>query len=170
MRITFSRKLGRELIARFNYGAAFDFAMVAAGLATVVHLVWFLTSFAALDRRIAAAKMVIIDWDPSILMMQIRIGLVLLVSVAALWSRRVVGLFLSALAFAWAIAEYIAWRAWSIRIKANAGIEVLPGRVANALNLYGATPWNALVLVLVIIVFLWEIGWLIRIVKSRPTQ
>src|SRR6266568_2631353 len=98
MRTTFSRRLGQELTARFTYDAAFSFAMVAAGLATVVHLVWLLNSFLGFRHRLDTATMVIVDWDWSILTMHIRISLALLLSVIGLWSRRVIGLFLSALA------------------------------------------------------------------------
>lgn len=170
MRNTFSRKLGQELIARLNYDAAFRFAMVAAGFATVVHLVWLGTGFLAFRHRLDAATMVIVDWDPSILMMDVRIGLALFLSVAGLWSRRLIGLFLSALALAWVGLEYFTWFLWSMRIKSNAGIESFPSSVVHASNLYGATPWNVVVLVLAVVVLLWEIGRLIKIAKSRPTR
>lgn len=170
MRITLSRKLGHELMARFNSDAAFRFAMVAAGFATVVHLIWLVTGFLAFRHRLDAATMVIVDWDSSILMMHIRIGLALLLSVVGLWSRRVIGLFLSVLALVWVGLEYIAWFLLSTRIKSNAGIESLPSSVPHASNLYGATPWNVVVLVLVIAVLVWEIGRLIRFAKLQPIQ
>lgn len=170
MSATLRRKFRHELVARFGYDAAFNFALVAAGLAAVVHIAWFVTSFVAFRRRIDAATMVIIDWDPSVFMMHTRIGLALFLSVAGLWSRRVIGLFLSLLALVWAGLEYIAWFLWSIRIKSNADIETFPSSVAHASNLYGATPWNVVVLVLVLAVLVWEIGQLIRIAKARRIQ
>ena len=168
MRTTFSRRLGWELAARFNYGAAFGFAMVAAGLATVVHLVWLVTSFLGFRHRLDVATMVIVDWDSSILMMHIRIGVALLLSIVGLSSRRVIGLFLSVLALAWVGLEYLAWFLWSFRIKSNAGIDSLPSSAPHALNLYGATTWNAVVLALVIAVLVWEIRRLIRFGRSQP--
>ena len=166
MKITFSGKLSQELKARFNYDAAFTFAMVAAGLATVVHLVWLVASFLRFRHQLDAATMVIVDWDSSIVMMHTRIGLGLLIGIAGLWSRRVVCLLLSILALAWVSLEYIAWYLWSIRLKSNAGIERFPTSVTHASDLYGATPWNAVVLVLAIVVLMWEIGRLMKIAKS----
>ena len=167
---TFSRRLGEKLARRFTYDAAFNFALVIAGLAAVVHIVWFAVSFVAFRRRIDAATMVIVDWDPSVFMMHIRIGLALSFSVIGLWSRRVIGLFLSTLALAWVGLEYIAWFLWSVRIKASADIDALPSSVSHAFNLYGATPWNVVVLVLVIAVLVWEIWRLTKFAKSKPVQ
>jgi len=76
-------------------------------------------------------------------------------------------LFLSVLAFCWVSLEYAGWYVWSSRIKLNAGIASFPPRAAHALDLYGATAWNAVVLVLVILALFWEIGRLIKFAKSR---
>lgn len=170
MRATFSRKLGHALIARFNYDAAFSFAMVAAGFATVVHLIWFLSSFLGFRHRLDTATMVIVDWDSSIFTMHIRIGVALLIGVAGLLSRRVVGLFMSVLAFAWVSLEYVDWYVWSVRLKSSAGIESFPPPTAHAFGLYGATAWNIVVLALVIAVLVWDVRQLIRIVKSEAIQ
>lgn len=160
MRATSSERPNHEL-ARFN------FAIVLAGLATIVHLVWMTISFLSFRQRLDAATMVIADWDSSILMMHIRIALALLLSMVSLWSRRVIGLFLSVLALAWIGGEYIGWYIWSVRIKSNADIENFPLSVRQALNLYGASAWNIVVLVLVIMVLVWTTVCLIRIAKSQ---
>jgi len=170
MRTTISQKLGYEPAARFAYDASFSLALVAAGLGTVVHIVWFVTGFIGLRHRLDTATMVIVDWDPSVLMMHIRIGLALLISVVGLSSRRVVGLLLSALALVWVCVEYLTWYFWSIRLKSNAGLESFPASVTHASNLYGATPWNAVVLVLVIVALSWEIGRLIKLRKQPRIQ
>ncbi|MGH9961419.1 MAG: hypothetical protein ACREBC_30540, partial [Pyrinomonadaceae bacterium] len=107
MSTTFRRKFRHELTARFSYDAAFNFALAASGLAAVVHIGWFVASFVAFRRRIDATTMVIVDWDPSVLMMHFRIGLALLISTIGLLTRRVVGLFLSLLAVTWVAVEYI---------------------------------------------------------------
>jgi hypothetical protein len=98
--------------------------------------------------------------------MHIRIGVALLLSVAGLWSRRVAGLLLSVFALFWVGSEYIAWYFWSMRLKANAGIEIFPGSIAHASNFYGATPWNVVVLVLAGAVLLWVSWLLIKILKT----
>ena len=167
MRAAFSGKLGRGLAARFTYDRGFYFALGAAAFAAAIHTVWLVTNWIAFRRQLDAITMVIVDWDPSIDMWQARIGLILLISVAGLLSRRVVGLFLSTLALAWVVLEYYEWYAWSMRLKSNAGIEHFPLLIPHAANLYGATPWNVMVLVLVIAVLLWEIGKLFGIMKSQ---
>ena len=109
MRATFRRKLGRGLATRLTYDGAFRFALVAAGFAAIVHIVWFVSDFMAFRRRLDEATTVIIDWDPSVHMMHIRIGAALLISVGGLLSRRVIGLILTALALAWVGLEYVVW-------------------------------------------------------------
>lgn len=170
MTVTLRRKFRHKLAAPFMYDAGLKIATVLTGLASLVHIVWFVASFIVFRRRIDAASMVIIDWDPSVFMMHIRIGMALVLGFAALLSRRVIGLYLSALALVWIGLEYAAWFLWSIRIRSNAEVERFPSVIANAVNLYGATPWNLLVLVLVVAVLVWQIGRLLRIAKSQPTQ
>lgn len=167
MSATLRQKFGHELLARFSYDAAFNFALVAAGIAAVVHMVWFVASFIAFRRRIDAATMVIVDWDPSVFMMHIRIGLALLISIVGLSTRRVIGLIFAASALAWVGVEYVGWFFWSIRIKSSADIKTFSSSVPHALNLYGGTLWNAVVLVLAVVVLLLVIRQAIRIVESE---
>lgn len=167
MTYAFSEMLRREISARLGYDGTFNFAIGATAVATLVQWFWFISSFIAHRHRVDAATMVIIDWDPSMAMMHIRIGLALIISVGGLWSRRTIGLFLSALGLAWAIGEYIGWYTWSSKVRVNTDVEHFPGAIADALSLYGATLWNAVVLVLIISVLLWEAKWIVRNIKWR---
>lgn len=153
MRQRFSRKLK----SRLAYDSAFQFAIGAAGLAAFVHWLWLVSSFIVFSRQIDAATMVIIDWDPSVLIMHIRIGLALLLATAALLSRRLIGLFASAVALVWVCLEYLTWYKWSSRIKEYADIQEFPSSIPQAFDLYGGNGWNAAVLVLVVVVLSWEI-------------
>ncbi len=86
MRPTYSRKFGSELLDRLSHNGRLNFALVMAGLAAIVHVVCFLIDFVAFRNRIEAARMVIVDWDPSFVIMHLRIGLALIIiSVAVLF-------------------------------------------------------------------------------------
>ena len=166
----FLQRVAQRLGTRYSYAGGYHFALVAAALAAIVHLAWFAVWFIGFRERLSAAKIVIVDWDPSVSMMHVRIAVALIISVAGLFSRRAVGMFLSALALGWVGLEYAAWFSWTVRIKSNAGIETLPSSIPHASNLYGASPWNIVVLVLTIAVFLWETGGLIKVAMSKRIQ
>jgi hypothetical protein len=98
--------------------------------------------------------------------MLIRIALALMISAIALWSRKFIGLCLSILSLIWLGVEYVAWYMWSLRSLKNAGLEHFPDGVPHALNLGGATGWNAAVLVVAVALFAWEVKMLISIFTS----
>ena len=170
MSTTLRQKLRHHLAAPFKYDESFNFALLLVGVASVVHIGWFVASFVAFRRRIDVATTVIVDWDPSVFVMHIRIGVALLLSVAGLVSRRMIGLFVATLALVWVGLEYVAWFFWSMRIKSNAEIQTFPSLAGNVSNLYGASYWNVVVLVLVIAVLLWGILRLIKIARSQGVQ
>lgn len=101
MSATFRQKLLHDLAAPFRYDGSFNFPLLLVGVASVVHIGWSVATFVAFRRRIDTATMVIVDWDPSVFMMHIRIAIGLLLSVVGLFSRRVIGLFVSTLALVW---------------------------------------------------------------------
>jgi hypothetical protein len=170
MSTTLRQKFAQNLAARFKYDTGFNLAFVLAGIASVVHIGWFVVSFFAFRRRIDAVTTVVVDWDPSVFMMHIRIAVALLLSMGAFLSRRALGLFLSALALVWVILEYVVWFLWSVRIKANADIDAFPSSVPHALNLYGATIWNVVVFTMVIAALAWTIWCLTKIARSNPVR
>lgn len=123
MSATFRQKLLHDLAAPFRYDGSFNFPLLLVGVASVVHIGWSVATFVAFRRRIDTATMVIVDWDPSVFMMHIRIAIGLLLSVVGLFSRRVIGLFVSTLALVWVGLEYLAWFFWSMRIRSKAEVE-----------------------------------------------
>lgn len=143
---------------RLSSDASFMFALIAASLAALVHLVWFATSLLGKRTTLDAATIGLADWYPSVLMMHIRLGLALMISAGALLTRRVVGLILSALALVWICFEYLAWYFWSGHISFPAE--------TSASNLYKVTPLNTVVFVLAFAVLLWVIKRLLEFRKS----
>ena len=126
----------------FASDPSFRLALGAAGLATLIHVVWVVSA---------------VQMESPLAAMHIRLGVALFISAGTLFFRRLVGLLLSAFALAWISLEYLAWYLWSARVKSRAGLESLPASIIEGAGLYSATPWNAVVLVLVIVVLLWEI-------------
>lgn len=165
-----ARRMTQKLGCRDSYHRGYHFALVAAALAAIVHIAWFAVWFSGFRERIGAATMVIIDWNTTIVMMHVRIAVALIISVGGLFSRRLVGVFLSALALGWVALEYAAWFSWTVRMKSNAGIETLPSSIPHASHLYGASPWNVVVFVLTVAVLLWETGGLVKIAMSKRFQ
>src|SRR5258705_6964632 len=90
-----------------------SFRQIKAFLMNVRIVVFILTSTAALDigwllyraadhyYRVRRTTMVIIDIDPSVSMMHIRIGVGLLIAAVCIWFRHVVGLVISVSALSW---------------------------------------------------------------------
>lgn len=166
MRTQILQKLICKLGARFKYDRAFLFPVIAAGVAGLVQTVWVAIDYSQFYSRLNTA-IVRVEWDPSFYMMHIRISVALVIVLIGLSSRRLIGLCLSAAAVVWLGLEYIAWFVWSAKLKENAGIEAFPQAVPQAFSLYGATPWNAVVLVLIMAVLLWEIWRIATFVKSE---
>lgn len=117
---------------------------------------WLLYSIADQYNRVARATMVIIDIDPSVSLMHIRIGVALLIAAVCLWFRRVVGLVISVAALIWVLIEYCLWFIWSANIQREAGI-------TSGFGLYGANGWNVAVLVIALVLFAWVAKALLRL-------
>ncbi|HEX8137841.1 MAG TPA: hypothetical protein VF544_09650 [Pyrinomonadaceae bacterium] len=102
--------------------------------------------------------------------MQIRIGLALVISAVCLWSRRAIGFFISAIALTWAGKEYVWWYLESLRrLKAmdlNDFSELKTPSLQHVNNLLGATWWDIAVLIVIILLFIWQIKTLAQILNS----
>lgn len=166
MSTTLRQKFRHDLASPFRYDGRSSIVLLIAAVAAVVHIGWFVASFIAFRRRLDTATTVVVDWDPSVFMMHIRIGIALLLSVLGFLSRRMVGLLMAMLALVWVGLEYVAWFVWSMRIRSNAEIETFPSSAGNALNLYGASVSNLVVLALVIAVLLWGTVRLLKVVRT----
>lgn len=101
------------------------------------------------------------------LLIQLRITIALIVIVFSLFSRRVAGFLISILALSYIAAEYIWWYFDSLRWLKEIGVGDFsklpaPHEIQHAGNLYGATWWNLMVLVVAIILLTWEMKVLLR--------
>jgi hypothetical protein len=99
-------------------------------------------------------------------MILIRISVALVISAASLWFRNAIGLCVSALSLLWVGIEYIGWYNWSWHIKEGAGIKEFPSITPHIANLYGATGWNMVVLLIAVALFVWEVKTFASIVAS----
>ena len=169
MRTQKLQKLMCKLGTRFNYEGDFLFPVIAAGVAGLVQAIWVATGYYQFQTRLSNAEVVRVEWDPSFYLMHLRISIALVVILVSLLMRRLIGLCLSVVAVVWLGLEYMWWFVRSARMKANAGLEAFPQSVPHAFSLYGATPWNAVVLVLVVAVFTWEI-WRLATFKSQSVH
>ena len=97
----------------------------------------------------------------------IRIGLFLVIATIALWSRKSKGLYLSLFSLGWIFTEYWLWRIASQRILINADIPHFPAEIAHAYNLYGATNWDVIVLLISGVLLIWELKILLGSEISR---
>lgn len=168
MSATFRQKLRHDLAAPFRYDGSFNFPLLLVGVASVVHIGWSVATFVAFRRRIDTATMVIVDWDPSVFMMHIRIAIGLLLSVVGLFSRRVIGLFVSTLALVWVGVSGLVLLVDEDQVEG--GGRNFSSSVSDFSNLYGASLWNLVVLVLVIAVLLWGTVRLIKVVRSQAIR
>jgi hypothetical protein len=111
--------------------------------------------------------------DTTIPNMQKRIGLALIVSAVGLWSRRGVGLLISALALLWVGKEYLSWHLYSREFLSALNVsefsQLHPEAVRHhAGNLVYATSWDLIVLIVTVVLFAWEVKTLAGIlIRSR---
>lgn len=155
MTILFTRHVSNRNIAIF------------ALMPAVGQWIWVTAEFIHLRQMLAASKLVIVDWDPSFLMMHIRIGIALAIAASSLFSTRVIGLLVAAIASVWVFAEYFSWYVWSSRIRGNLEHAEFSSMTPHALNLYGARWWNIAILILVITLLLWEIKLWIEVSRRK---
>jgi hypothetical protein len=94
--------------------------------------------------------------DQVYMLMHLRISVALLVLAISLWFRNAFAFCLSIFGALWVALEYLLWHLRSQRILVSAGIEHWPTGTPHALGLYGATGWNALVLLLTLVLLLWQ--------------
>lgn len=96
-------------------------------------------------------------FDFSFVFRKLRIGLALVINLIDIWPFKMKRYFISTLSLVWAVIEYALWFKYSLFLKANGealGLSGLPE--PNTLGFYPATLWDALALVLVIALFIWN--------------
>ena len=79
--------LSKSLGSRVKYDGAFLFPVIAAAIAILIQVVWV-----AGESRRSSAEIAIVDWDPSVHMMHLRILVALVIIVGGLLWRRMIGL------------------------------------------------------------------------------
>lgn len=132
--------------------------VVAVSLATL-NLLWLIVAYSGLYHSITTSvaqggSPPLID--QSTIRRDLMIELALVVTAVGVLSRNVIGLLFSFVALIWVGVEYIWWFVWTKRTIAAAGLDELPSGVPQVWNLGGATPWNLVVLVVAVFLFLWE--------------
>jgi hypothetical protein len=109
--------------------------------------------------------------DYSLLLMQCRIAVALTLIATGLCFRRVIGFIGAVLATAYVGKEYLWWYFDSWQRLKEIGVRDFsqlpaPHEIQHAGNLYGATWWNVLVLVVTAALFVWEMKTLTRLLIS----
>lgn len=104
------------------------------------------------------------------LTMHLRIAFALLISAICLWFRRVIAFYVSGLALAGTIYEYVGWYLTSRSTLENAGLEHWPIEYPHAFNIGGATNWNIAILLLTIVLFVWHIKTFAGIFSSDGSE
>lgn len=95
--------------------------------------------------------------DQSMIRMHLTIEGALVIAALGLWSRKVTGIVIAEMALLWASIEYVGWFIWTRRTIEAAGLSGIPDSIPHAMNLYGSTGWNIAVLVIVTVLFVWEL-------------
>jgi len=133
-------------------------AFIIAAMTAVINAIWLTYRFAQLNSNPGSTSLVIVQIDPSVSLMLIRIGFGLLLAAVCLWYRRVASLVMSMAALIWVLIEYTGWYLWSASIRREAGVAGVPG----FLSFYGANAWNVAVIVIVLALLTWEVKTLVR--------
>jgi hypothetical protein len=94
--------------------------------------------------------------DQTYMLMHLRIAVALLVAAISLWFRNAFAFCLSIFCAVWVLVEYWFWHLRSQRILLNAEIQHWPAGTPHAFGLGGATGWNAAVLLLTLLLFVWQ--------------
>ncbi len=93
----------------------------------------------------------------SVIRRDLTIEIALIVAAIGALSRKVGGLLFTLIALVWVFIEYIGWYIWTKQTIVAAGLTDLPSGVPQAWKLVGATPWNLVILVVAVFLFLWEV-------------
>lgn len=132
--------------------------VIAISLATS-NLVWLITEYSQLASSINAgiaqggsAPLI----SQSVIRRDLSIEIALIVAAIGMVSRKISGLLVSLIALVWVVIEYIGWYVWTKQAIVAAGLTELPSGIPQAWKLAGATPWNLVVLVVTVFLFLWE--------------
>ncbi len=131
-------------------------AIVVVAVTATLNLAWFVTKYLQI-RGDLNQSMVRRDW---------MVGAALIIAALSLAAKRGFGLMLSLIALLWVLFEYIRWYFWTKRLIETLGMPGIPPWVPQAAHLWGGTTWNVLVLIIVSILVVWEMGILVRLLKS----
>lgn len=140
--------------------------IIVAILAAASNTLWITGYLGATSQSTERGVLV----DQSMVGMHIMIELALLVAAVGLLLRSVKGLVISIIALSWIGIEYILWFIKTQSIIKGAGLKQIPSLIPHAGNLYGATRWNLVVLIIVAFLFAWEVLTLIIILNSSSAK
>lgn len=127
-------------------------AGIISALTAVINAILVVYHLVELRSRIRKTSLIIVQIDPPVSLMHIRIALALLLAAVCLMRRRVVSLLISVVALIWVLMEYGGWYLWSASIRRETGIVSPPG----LLGLYGANVWHVAVMAIVLALVIWE--------------
>lgn len=139
-----SKRLSKRLPCEWFFYLGLAVTWLAAGIHTTLSV----TRLVDVYCRVRTKEVVIVDLDPAMVMMQLRISTALLIGAVSLLCRRTSYAVLSMLALSWAAVEFVGWYFMSRQIKLHAGIDVFPAKIPHSWGLYGAEHWDVLVFVL----------------------
>ena len=133
-------------------------ATLAAALAVGLPIVQFIEIDRLLNPNEPSLWGVIISYTS--FWVRVRIGVALTVSSIAIWPFRSKPFLVATLAMAWAMAEYLLWLSWSIRVKESLGIGRLPEPSVG--GLYTANWLDLIVPIFALVI----VAWILKIFAS----
>jgi hypothetical protein len=162
-----SGRLTQRIPAGFSRGT--ELAIFVALLTAALNALWvgYQAGANAVEWDIFAQKYGHRHYDPSVFLLNVRLGAALLIAAAGLLYRRVIGLLISMLALTWVLKEYAWWYLDSLRRLKEMGVSDFAQLQVPDLTylgkLFGATWWNVIVLVISVALYIWVIKTLIRL-------
>src|SRR5262245_560770 len=153
----------------------FNFALGVAISVALLNALW-LVAYASLP----GAKVVTVSsqgsrelWDISIMLICRRVAIALIIGAVSLWSRKPLGLIFSGLSLLWVTVEYVRWYilSYSESFWITSWRDFPPIPIPIIGKLYGGTWWNLVVLLIVVLLFIWEIRIVVgALVRSSHNQ
>lgn len=136
--------------------------VISSALASIngASVVWAIVSFFDTFNRLNAAGFCTLGM--TLPYRSMRIGLYLAVNAFALIRRTAKGLHTAIASLVLVLLEYFFWYLESREFLAVTESVSFPNDIPHAFNLYGATDWNALVLLVTSVIFVWEAKTYIR--------
>ena len=147
-------KLGNS-IPLISYRKKF-FVRSVATIAAAVGIILLIYEYIGILRVRNAPDLIwslIIDY--TYLYRKLRVAIALILNLVAIWPLKMRRCLISVLALLWCLIEYGIWYFLSQKLKESAGINRLPE--PSAMGFLGATWWDILLLVLIVVLLAWTI-------------